>query len=753
MTIRPIATSLLALVAAGLPLAAQAQAAPAAPASDAAVSDTAASDDIVVTAQRRRDTAQNTGIALNVISGDQLARRGVTSINDLQNQVPGLEIVPAFGSGQPQFRLRGVGFDDYASNNSPTVGVYIDDVAYPVPVMTQSALFDISRVEVLRGPQGTLYGRNTTGGAINFISNKPTDTLTGGVNLEYGSFAEFKGEGYLSGPLAPNLLFRIAAQTEQGGGFQYNRDTGQKLGDANRTFVKGALEWRASPAATITLNVHGGYDKSEETGMYLFQPFQTRGYGPVADYGRIIPADGNTRATGWGFSQAFTGLFGWDANSKPHRDNVSQGLSLNADIDLSPAIKLTSITAYDYFRRAELQSWDASNAEESEVFWFGNDRVLSQELRLSSQGKSAVDWVGGIYYSHELQSDGFYSDFTNSLGYMTLTSYEQYVDSISAYGQANWHITPRLTLVGGLRYEHESRKLRNFLTEVVGSTPLFADGDRNTGFDEVSGKAGIEYRPENGLLVYANFSRGVKSGGFTAYNSPYQDQIDAFLPEVLYAYEVGFKSDLTRAVQFNGAAFFYDYHNQQVLGTVLDQQTGYIGRITNAPHSEIYGVEGELVVTPAKGFKINQSVSWKYGKYLNYNAIDSSIPVQGTAGNYTATTIDYNGRALPIARLSYQGSASYAAAVGNYTVEAATDYDYRGRLPSILGTIYDLQARWIVNANLTVRPANGAWSIGVFGRNIFNSHYDLERNYFLPDAKVAQPGRPASYGVQLGVKF
>jgi len=748
MTVR-LFSSALAIVMAGLPVIAHADgsAAPGATADGTAANPVG---DIVVTAQRRRDTAQNTGIALNVLSGEQLTRRGVTNINELQDEVPGLEVVPAFGSGQPQFRLRGVGFDDYADNNSPTVGVYIDEVAYPVPVTTQSALFDIDRVEVLRGPQGTLYGRNTTGGAINFVSKKPTDQLSAGIDLDYGKFDALKAEGYISGPISDTLKFRVAAITEQGGGFQYNRVTGQSLGDANRVYGKGTLEWTPGSTTTITLSAHGGYDKSQLTGLYLFEPFQTRGYG-VGTPGPIIPADTSNRATGWGFSPNFTSLFGWSADSRPSRDNISQGVSLNAAIDLSPTVKLTSISAYDYFRRAELESWDASAAEESEEFWYGNVRVLSQEVRLSSQGKSALDWVGGVYYSHQLQSDGFYSDFTNSLGFITNTSYRQYVDSISGYGQVNYHVTSQFTLIGGLRYEHEDRRLRNFST-AIGDTVTFTNGNRNTGLDEVSGKAGIEYRPATGLLVYANASRGVKSGGFTAYNSPYQDQIDAFAPEVLYAYETGFKGDLAPGVRFNGAVFYYDYHDQQVLGTVLSQQSGLIGRITNAPHSEIYGAEGELVLAPAKGFRLTQSLSWKYGKYLNYNAIDPTS-LQGSAGSYTASTISYAGQALPIARLSYQGSANYTAPLGGYALDAGTDYSYRGRLPSFLGPLYDLSGRWIVNANLTLRPEQGRWSVGVYARNLLNAHYDLERNYFLPDAKVAQPGRPATYGVQLSYHY
>src|SRR5262249_31552721 len=148
----------------------------------------ATSDEIIITAQRREQNAQNVGIAVTVLSGQQLADQGVRNVNALQNVAPGLEAEPQFGGGQPSFRLRGVGFKDYASNNSPTVGIYVDDVAYTLPIMTQGVMFDVNRVEVLRGPQGTLYGRNTTGGAINVISNRPTQDFALGITGEYGNY-------------------------------------------------------------------------------------------------------------------------------------------------------------------------------------------------------------------------------------------------------------------------------------------------------------------------------------------------------------------------------------------------------------------------------------------------------------------------------------------------------------------------------------------------------------------------------------
>jgi len=295
--------------------------------------------EVVVTAQRRPETAQKVPVAISVLSGSDLVSRGVTNVNQLQYQTPGLEAVPAFGSGQPQFRLRGVGFDDYASNNASPVGVYVDEVAKPFPIQTQGLLFDLDRVEVLRGPQGTLYGRNTTGGAINFLTARPTETFSAGIDADYGSFDLFRAEGHISGPIGNGLSVRVAAATEQGGAFQHNRDNGRQLGDADRWGARGQLAY-SSGAIDLLVEGHYGRDQSDGTGLYLFDPLGT------------IPADTSHRATGWGASSQFASFLGIKADAKPFRDNETAGGHATLTVDFSD-VKLTSVTAYEHFNRRE----------------------------------------------------------------------------------------------------------------------------------------------------------------------------------------------------------------------------------------------------------------------------------------------------------------------------------------------------------------------------------------------------------------
>ena len=711
-------------------------------------SDEANPQEIVVTAQHRVQSEQDVPIAISVLNGAELTRRGVGTINQLEYQTPSLEVTPAFGSGQPQFRLRGVGFEDYASNNSPTVGIYVDDVAYPVPIMTQGVLFDVARVEVLRGPQGTLYGRNTTGGAINFVTNKPTDRFSAGIDAEYGRFGLGRAEGYVSGPLTDTLKFRLSGVTEQGGGFQHDRATGAALGDADRLFGRALLEWQPAPGADITLDVHGGRDKSENTGLYLFRDFPTQDYG-VGAPGPVIPADLNHRDTGWGFDPAFASAAGFPADAKPQRNNESWGTSLNAGVDLGGALRLTSITAYNHLLRRELDDWDASASRESDTFWHSRVSVFSQEIRLAPLHPDRLTWVAGAYGSWQKLDEQFRTDFSQSLGFITDTHYTQRAGSISGFGQVEYKLTDRWTLIGGLRYEHERRTLRDFATDISG-VPTFGDGDRNQTLNKATGKAEVEYHLTPAAMLYLSASKGVKSGGFTTYNSPLAGQIDAFKPETLYAYEVGFKTELAPGLRLNGAGFFYDYHDQQVLGVVVDPANGAIGRITNAPRARIYGGELELSYQPLRSLTLTQAVGYKGGQYVHYTDIDATSVHRDASGAYVGTGVDFAGRRLPFTHWSYQGSADWTVPIGAYAVEAQADYSYRDAQPSFLGPLFTVKGYWLANATLTLKPARGRWYVGLYGRNIFNQRYDLVRNYFLANADIAQPGRPASYGLRVG---
>ncbi|MEM9964117.1 MAG: TonB-dependent receptor, partial [Asticcacaulis sp.] len=458
----------------------------------AAEAEVDAIEEVVVTAQRREQGAQKVGLALSVIGGSGLEEKNINIVNDVETALPNVEVDSQFGGGQPQFRIRGIGAREYSSNNASTVGIYVDEVAHPYTVTTQNALFDVSRIEVLRGPQGTLYGRNTTGGAINVVTNAPTHSFAAGASLEGGSYNRYKLEGYVSGPLNDKVRGRLAAFTEQGGGWQYNRDTAERLGDADRFGIRGRLAWDISDTVNADLSATWQRDKSDGLGFRLKTPYAVAG-NPVPPY----PADTEWRITGWQISPLLAAVAGVGTDAKPFRDNEGLDVSARINADLGWAT-LTSVTAYQQFERAEYNDWDGTRFHESDVYFYNDIDVLTQELRLASKEGGALEWLAGIYLAKESIEGGFYTDFR---GYTDLihTPYKQDVNAAGVFFHGTYALSDRFRLVGGLRYENEERELTSFGTLV--GVPASASTKHKTDLSEVTGKFGLEFDlTDNALL-------------------------------------------------------------------------------------------------------------------------------------------------------------------------------------------------------------------------------------------------------------
>lgn len=717
--------------------------------------DAAQVDELIVTARRRAESEQKVATALTVIGGADLERRNIETVNDLENSVPSLEVTSQLGGGQPQFRIRGVGMTDYAANNTSTVGVYIDEVAYPYGSMTQGALFDVSRIEVLRGPQGILYGRNTTGGAVSVITNGPTREFDAGINASYGRFNALHADGFVSGPLTETLSARLAATVDQGGAWQHHRDTGEALGDKDRWAVRLRLDWRPTDATQIDGSLRYNRDQSDGLGLRLVtRPFQSHNYAPI---GRLYPIDTEHRITGWGISPYFAKLIGVSPNAKPFRDNEGWGANLRLRHDFGWAA-LTAVLAYETLDRREFNDWDATASNEAGTFFFNDIETLSQEVRLVSPADGPLSWLAGLYHSTETVDGGFYSDFSeaSSLRNWMSTSYTQDVQTIGVFGNLDYDLTDRLTVSAGLRYEDENRELKDFLTQVLAPVPSrLAATNAEQSMGEWSGKIGLEYKASDDILLFTSAARGVKSGGFTTYNSGLPQQLEPFTPETLYAYEAGVKSEFfDRTLRVNLSGFYYDYRDQQLQG-VLYTQTGRVGRMVNIPKSHIWGGELELTWRPTERLTISQAFAYKYGEYDEFffvNATATEAARDPVTGQYN--TIVYSDRAgerLPFPRADYKGAISYVMDVGTWQIEAETNYNYRSSLFSTTSNSV-IGDYWLVNANLTARPTNGGYSVGLWVNNALDSYFEETRNAFI-SAATASPHPPRTYGVRMSWRY
>lgn len=718
---------------------------------DSKAAPSAENSDLIVTAERRSENVQNIGSSISVLSGDTLTTRNVNNVFDLQYQTPSLQVTPQFGSGQPAFAIRGVGFNDYSSNNAPTVGIYIDEVANPVPFATNGMMFDIQRVEVLRGPQGTLYGRNTTGGAINYILNKPTDTYKGGLSVQYGRFNATKIDGYVSGPINDRLRFRLSGQTEQGGAWQHN-EQGASLGRTNRSAARFLLDYDANDTLKLELNIHGSHDRSDANGLHLYAPM-------TALPGQTYPADQSRYMTHWGTSSAFAREVGIHPNTKPFSHIDTGGVSLRSEQEFSFAT-LTDIFSYDRMHRWEYDNFDAFNQGLADVAFKTNAQVFANEIRLTSNDTSRLTWVGGIYYAHQSLSDQYQSGFTDSPIYGTDgdVNYDQRVNTISGFGQATYHITPQLRVTGGVRIEHESRDLLNltshYITNGVITNPENGVAHRNTSFTKPTGKFEIQYNPVSNDMIYVSFTRGVKSGGFTTYNSQ-NDALSAepFKPESLLAYEIGNKLSLPEAhLKLNISGFYYDYRNQQIQSATFNTMNGgMIGQIVNAPRSHLYGGEVEATWTPIPNFTLSQSAGWAVGAFDRFSSLGG---VQKLADNaYAGIYVNRKGDTLPFPKFTLNGSASYRWTIGDFYLTTGMNYSRRSPYHSLFGSFYNVPAYTLWGADITLTPKDARWTVAVFGKNIFNKRYDVTRNFFISGDHVALAGMPATWGVRVSGSF
>lgn len=450
-------------------------------------------EEVIVTAQKHAQSANDVGISVNAFDGDMIKDLGVTTAEDIATYTPGLTVADG-GYGFPIYAIRGVGFQDgVTASSSSTVGLYFDEVSIPYAVMTRGALFDVARVEVLKGPQGDLYGRNTTAGQINFVSNKPTRNFAAGLTAGYGRFGVFDADGYLSGPLTDSIQARLAVKTTQSGeGWQRSLTRpGDELGEQDVLAARTLINFDLSDAASLLLKLHYVQDRSDNQaptavdgrliGLNAFGtphvPANEYFLPTGAHFGETPPwwSAGNNRVADW-TNVWVSPITGETVNLRPRRDNELRGVSANLQWDLG-AVTLTSITSYDDFKRDDYNGIDGMEASVQETNNQTEIDVFGQELRLSGRSDKLL-WIAGLYYSEDdaeefynfFMQDAIFGDgsaafrlplpFSRFPIYRLHTRYDQQTDSKAAFGHLEYYLTQKLRLTLGARYTRETRDWR-----------------------------------------------------------------------------------------------------------------------------------------------------------------------------------------------------------------------------------------------------------------------------------------------------
>lgn len=583
---------------------------------DATQRSAASPDDIVVTAQRRSERLQDVPMAVTALAGEALTRSPVTNLADIQTAVPNVNISPRNSSGVVS--IRGIGFDIVTAGAEGSVAIHADGVYQSRPVAALAGLFDVDRIEVARGPQGTLYGRNATGGAINILSKRPTATTEGYVDVSYGNYDAISLEGALSGPIAGDVLTaRVAAKLEQRDGWGTNLRNGSDVDNLRSRAVRGMLQFR--PTDTIELLLLGDYFKRDDN---AYAPHFVRCVAAVCNAnaatrrGYVLPSDPRDV----------------DQDVQPVNRPESSGLSLQGRFEL-PFADLSTITAYRSGSAYYLFDFDGTAQPGAFLTREENYRTFSQELQLGRKSAS-IDWLLGAFYFHErndARANGAFPPFLAP----NLSRYFQggllFTDAYAVFGEASYHLLPKLTLTIGGRYSHERKRIDNEFTFTNGPSNTVARQPSSTtaipcvrclglpnevSFDAFTPKFGIRYEIDDDRSLYATVQKGFKSGGFAA-----GTVTPAFAPEKIWSYEAGLKAQwFDRALTTNVAVYHYDYDNLQV-----GQVVGVATVINNAGAAKVDGIEVEFRAKLGNHVDVDGFGAYNHARFTSYVAANPAI--------------------------------------------------------------------------------------------------------------------------------
>jgi iron complex outermembrane receptor protein len=624
---------LAAILLAATPAQARAQ-------SSAAAADRDHIDEIVVTAQRREQSIADVGTSVTALDAASLQRSGLASATDIAQQVPALQY-QAFSPTITIFNLRGVSQNDFADLHEAPVAVYSDDVYLASMGAVAGALYDLDRVEVLRGPQGTLFGRNATGGLVHYISAKPAPGEDQGyVRVTGGQFADLETEGAWNRPLTQDSATRFSFATTRHAGTLRNL-AGPDANTAHQYAARLQYLWRLPQQAELLLKGYYLRNIAEVSPSYawnascnnlgLLQPGQDCA-GSYAGLGAFVGANSNPYGTGAGCDQsgyckpdAFRHPFTQSFDRRGVFDRTLYGVTAHVDWKLG-GTTLTSITDTMHLRKRYGEDSDASpNYQLNFDTWLGYYQ-LSQELHIA--GGERVHWIAGAYFL-DLANDGLVAESANAqyLGFIAQDQGPQYTldtQSLAAFGQVEWPIAARWSLIGGMRYTRDAKQYRYTLWNPAPGTPLLDANsvpyvyDRNTApgladrhYDLYSGKLELDFRPASGTLLYASVNRGPKSGGWSApvnasgsNLAPDLFAVLAYKPETLIDYEAGAKlSLLDGRARLAADVFYYDYRNYQAF--LLRNLTQIIG---NAD-ATLRGGELEVAAIPVHGLTLEGGLS------------------------------------------------------------------------------------------------------------------------------------------------
>lgn len=767
-----------------------AEASASAPAADAAALDAEESEAaITVTARRREEDAQDVPIALSVLSADTLDKTGNFTLGQVQQLVPSLQIF-SFNPRNTNINIRGLGANVALTNDGLEngVGFYLDNVYYGRPGQSQFDLVDLQQIEVLRGPQGTLFGKNTTAGAINITSRGPSFTPEAQGEISLGDYGYHQLRASVSAPIiSDRVAFRLSLADTHRDGFLTNLHDGSKAQDYDNFSIRGQL--LVKPTDTLSVRLIGDYAHQKQ--HYVLNIPVT--YFGTYDSGATIPNNIFARTSRAGYTLLPADPFAREGDSDSHYQAFmkSYGASGQIDWDLG-RVALTSITAYRWW------DWDPANDGDStslpvttKAQQANRQRQFSQEVRLGSTGSNVVDWTVGAYYfwqtirgygasAYGSAAPNWFVPTANPVvadaalnGFETRSYSEPRTKSYALFGQASWNISDALSLTGGLRYTHE-RKTGAYRQWWVGgadlSTLSAADAAAATAIrnqfnprasytagirdDSISGLATLSWKIAPDALVYGTYSRGSKSGGLNLTNIP-SGAVPQVKPETVDSYELGFKSAwLDRTLTLNAAAFWTEVSDYQTAITQPNILGTFVQYISNIPKVRSRGIEGDLSYALTKWISLTASASYIEATYRDYR----NAPQAPERSATLAPTQDLTGVQLGgIPKFTYSLGADVAQPIGGGGTEiyGHADFSHRSSFntSSSNSRYAQVPGYGLLNARIGIRTDSGLWDISVWARNLGDKQYFQALNPGAFGLVTGTIGDPRTIGVTLKTRL
>lgn len=723
-----------ALIAATAPAAASAQDADQAQKSD---------DEIIVTAQKREQALSDVSLSVSAVTADTLAETNTVNIEGLQNLVPSISFGNDFNFAK--LFIRGIGLSSSLPGVDPSVALHVDGVVVSLAQAQLGSMFDLERVEVLRGPQGTLYGRNATGGAVNLITAKPTAELDGYARLTVGGpDLLFMEEAAVGGPITDKIRARVAMQKINRHGYGINEYTGHDIDDANQFSGRAHLEFL--PTEDLDILLTGEYHSEDDRSLAIkFREISFPGVlndaNPANDSLSALGQRTNANGTPVSFARKVRDL---NTNFDPINDRSQWALTGTVTLDASDALTLKSLTSYRKFKAIFFHDFDMST-------YLGYPLAQTNALRTS-----ANHWqpVFQHQFTQELQGNLdlgrlygvlglFYLDETdrveNHIGYDVLKNTDPFrvqfdgtlgIQAWAAYANLTFDVTDKIALKAGGRYSWEKRHLANNTGVGSAATGFVLDPlqwDVSKSWKDFSPSLGVEFRPNDDLLLYANWSRGFKSGtaeiGSTRKMSATQP-LPFVDPEKVEAFEVGAKY-ATGAFDFNTAVFFQRLKNGQFsLTRPIPVPPFFTSSLTNAAVSEAYGAEFELAWRPSTQFTLNASLAYLHSEFTKFFSKDPLDPALFGPGGASVPDSDLSGNATrmsPKWTLNLNPNYNFGLADGS-TITLASNFAYRSKQyhTEFNDERLSQDGYIMLDANIMYASPDKRWTANLWMKNVTN---------------------------------